>query len=280
MNKPAKAHKTGSPDADAVALRAFEFGAYPYATRMRKKQYNEEKRLLQIELLKVQRWVMAKQQKVVAIFEGRDAAGKGGTIKRFMEHLNPRGARVVALMKPTEREKTQWYFHRYVEHLPAASEIALFDRSWYNRAGVEKVMGFCTDEQYREFLVQCPEFEKMLVRSDLWLMKYWLSVTKDEQERRFEARLNDPLKQWKISPIDMAARERWDDYSEARDAMFAHTDTSEAPWIVIKSDDKRRAHLNCMRHFLRALPYDGRDDRVIQAPDPQVLRERSHMSGH
>ncbi|MEZ5669504.1 MAG: polyphosphate kinase 2 [Alphaproteobacteria bacterium] len=264
-------------DPKGAALRDFEFGEYPYRDRMDTKDYEEQLRLLQIELLKVQRWVAEAEQKVVAVFEGRDAAGKGGTIKRFMEHMNPRGARVVALLKPTERERSQWYFHRYVEHLPAAGEIALFDRSWYNRAGVEKVMGFCTDDQYREFLHQCPEFERMLVRSGLHLIKYWLTVTKDEQAKRFDDRQNDPLKQWKLSPIDIASRDKWAEYSEARDAMFDHTDTEHAPWTVIKSDDKKRARIACLRHFLGSLDYKDRDDKVVVAPDPAILRARSAM---
>ena len=205
------------------------------------------------------------------VFEGRDAAGKGGTIKRFMEHLNPRGARVVALEKPTERERTQWYFQRYVEHLPAAGEIVLFDRSWYNRAGVERVMGFCTDEQYAEFMRQAPQFERMLVNDGISLTKFWFSVTQAEQRTRFTIRQVDPVRQWKLSPIDLASLDKWDDYTEAKEAMFSYTDTEHAPWTVVKSNDKKRARLNAMRHVLGQFDYDDKDHEVVGRADPLIV---------
>jgi polyphosphate kinase 2 len=230
---------------DAVA-RIFREGVYPYSDKMRRKAYEKHKAELQVELLKVQRWVKETGEKVVVLFEGRDAAGKGGTIKRFMEHLNPRGARVVALEKPTERERGQWYFQRYVEHLPTSGEILMMDRSWYNRAGVERVMGFCSGTEYLEFMRQCPEFERMLVNSGIRLFKYWFSVTQEEQARRFRSRKVAPLKQWKLSPVDLASLDKWQNYTEAKQAMFFYTDTADAPWSVIKSDDKKRARLGCM----------------------------------
>ena len=210
-------------------------------------------------------------QRVVVLFEGRDAAGKGGTIKRYMEHLNPRGARVVALAKPSEEERGQWFFQRYVEHLPTAGEIVLFDRSWYNRAGVEHVMGFCTDEEYQEFLRQAPEFERMLVRQKIHLFKFWFSVSRKEQRRRFREREAHPLKHWKLSPIDMASLDKWDDYTRAKEAMFFHTDTTDAPWIVIKSDCKKRARLNTMRYLLHQLPYTKKDAEQIGPIDPLLV---------
>ena len=234
---------------------------------------------LQRELLKVQRWVDATGQRIVVLFEGRDAAGKGGAIKRFIEHMNPRAARVVALPKPTERERTQWYFQRYVAHLPAAGEIALFDRSWYNRAGVERVMGFCTPQEYVEFMRQCPEFERMLVRSGIRLFKFWFSVSREEQAQRFMARRVDPLKQWKLSPVDEASQEKWDEYPEAKEAMFFHTDLPDAPWTVVKSDDKKRARLECMRHFLSALPYPNKNLHVVHDPDPLIVGSASYVIG-
>lgn len=240
---------------------------YPYRTRMRRKEYETSKTKLQIELLKVQSWVKESGQKVVLLFEGRDAAGKGGTIRRFMEHLNPRGARVVALEKPSEAEKGQWYFQRYVEHLPTAGEMVFFDRSWYNRAGVERVMKFCTPQEYLEFLRQAPQFERMLVQSGTLLFKFWFSVSREEQLRRFVSRRDDPLKHWKLSPIDVKSLDKWDEYTEAKNTMFFHTDIADAPWVVIKSDDKKRARLNCMRHFLHALPYPDKDPKVACAPD-------------
>ncbi len=246
-------------------------GGYPYKNRMSRKVYEKEKYLLQVELLKLQSWVKEKGQKIVILFEGRDAAGKGGTIRRFMEHLNPRGARVVALEKPTERETGQWYFQRYIPHLPTKGEIVLFDRSWYNRAGVERVMGFCTNEQYLEFMNECPEFERFLTRSGIHLIKFWFSVSRKEQRRRFKERQIHPLKRWKLSPVDMASLDKWDDYTKAKEDMFLNTDTVAAPWTVIKSDDKKRARLNAMRYVLYSLPYDGKDETAIGPIDPLVL---------
>ncbi|PZO62611.1 MAG: polyphosphate kinase 2 [Pseudoxanthomonas suwonensis] len=244
---------------------------YPYRQRMRRGEYEAEKKKLQIELLKVQSWVKDTGQRIVMLFEGRDAAGKGGTIKRFTEHLNPRGARVVALEKPSDRERGQWYFQRYINHLPTYGEIVLFDRSWYNRAGVERVMGFCSPAEYLEFLREAPEFERMLVRSGVRLYKFWFSVSRQEQLRRFNSRRTDPLKHWKLSPIDIQSLDMWDAYTEAKEAMFFHTDTADAPWTVIKSDDKKRARLNCMRHVLGTLPYPGRDRQVAVAADPLIV---------
>ena len=257
-------------------IRRFENGMYPYADRIGRVKYEREKARLQVELLKVQRWVKESGKKIVILFEGRDAAGKGGAIKRFMEHLNPRGARVVALEKPTDAEQTQWYFQRYVNHLPSAGEIVLFDRSWYNRAGVERVMGFCDPTAYLEFMRQCPEIERMLVRSGVLLFKYWFSVTQEEQRLRFESRKSDPLKQWKLSPIDQASIDKWGDYTEAKEAMFFYTDTADAPWTIVKSDDKKRARLNCMRHFLSSLDYDGKDHKTVGQPDPFIVTSSDH----
>lgn len=258
--------------ADAARIRtAFETGEYPYAREMGRGSYEAEKALLQAELLKVQIWTQETGQTFVLLFEGRDAAGKGGTIKRFMEHLNPRYARVVALTKPSDMEKGQWFFQRYVAHLPTAGEMVFYDRSWYNRAGVERVMGFCSPTEYLEFLRQAPEFERMLVRSGIRLHKYWFSVTREEQRARFRARETDPLKRWKLSPIDKASLDRWDAYTEAKEAMFFHTDTADAPWVIVKSDDKKRARLNCMRHFLCGLDYPGKDLAVVQPPDPLIV---------
>ena len=250
---------------------------YPYTQRIKGRLYDRQKANLQIELLKVQNWVKETGERVIVIFEGRDAAGKGGTIKRFTEHLNPRGARVVALEKPTEVERGQWYFQRYVSHFPTSGEIVFFDRSWYNRAGVEKVMGFCNPLEYLEFLRQTPEFERMLVNSGIRLFKYWFSVSREEQLRRFIARRDDPLKHWKLSPIDIKSLDRWDDYTEAKQSMFFHTDTADAPWTVVKSDDKKRARLNCMRHFLHALPYTGKDERVAVPPDALLVGPASRV---
>lgn len=265
-------------DPDAIRL-AFETGQYPYKQRMRRNDYEKQKKALQVELLKAQGWAKENGQKIVVLFEGRDAAGKGGTIKRFMEHLNPRSARVVALEKPTERESTQWYFQRYVQHLPSAGEMVLFDRSWYNRAGVERVMNFCTPQEYLEFMRQCPQFEQMIVRSGIILFKYWFSVTRGEQRKRFDARETDPLKQWKLSPIDRASLGKWDQYTEAKEAMFFNTDTADAPWTVVKSDDKKRARLNCMRHFLSALPYPNKNKKVVTEPNPLIVGHSAHVIG-
>ncbi|MEO1363660.1 MAG: polyphosphate kinase 2 [Pseudomonadota bacterium] len=260
-----------APVADVTASQAFDLTEYPYADRMTRAEYEAEKAALQVELLKVQLWVQDTGQKMVLLFEGRDAAGKGGTIKRFMEHLNPRAARVVALNKPTDGERGQWFFQRYVKHLPTAGEIVLYDRSWYNRAGVERVMDFCAPAEYLEFMRQTPEFERMLTRSGIKLFKYWFSVTQGEQRRRFEARKTDPLKQWKLSPIDRASLDKWDSYTEAKEAMFFYTDTADAPWTVIKSNDKKRARINCMKHFLASLDYPDKDLSVATPPDANIV---------
>jgi polyphosphate kinase 2 len=248
-------------------------GGYPYKYKMLRRDYEEQKFILQTEMLKLQAWVKASRQRVVILFEGRDAAGKGGAIKRFMEHLNPRGARVIALEKPSEVERGQWYFQRYVQHLPTAGEIVLCDRSWYNRSGVERVMGFCTPAEYEEFLRQVPEFERNLVRSGIHLMKFWFSVSREEQRRRFKERQVHPLKQWKLSPVDLASLDKWDEYTRAKEAMFFHTDTADSPWTVVKSDDKKRARLNAMRYVLHSLPYAGKDiDRIGSVDDLLVGR--------
>jgi polyphosphate kinase 2 len=244
---------------------------YPYDTRMPRDEYEHIKRRLQIELLKLQNWSKRTGARHVIVFEGRDAAGKGGTIKRFMEHLNPRGARVVALEKPTDLEKAQWYFQRYVKHLPTAGEMVLFDRSWYNRAGVEKVMGFCTPEEHAEFLRQAPMFEDMLVSQGLDLTKFWFSVSPAEQRTRFAIRLVDPVRNWKFSPMDMESIDKWEQYTEAKQEMFAATDTDYAPWIVVKSNDKKRARINAMRHLLAKFDYDDKDDEVVGEPDPLIV---------
>jgi polyphosphate kinase 2 len=234
--------------------------------------YEKELKKLQIELVKMQYWIKHTGYRVVIIFEGRDAAGKGGTIKRIIELLNPRGCRVVALGTPSDIEKTQWYFQRYVAHLPAAGEIVLFDRSWYNRAGVERVMGFCTDEQYQEFMQSCPEFERMLVRSGIVLLKYWFSVSDEEQERRFQARTQDPIRRWKLSPMDLESRNRWVEYSKAKDEMFTHTNIPEAPWFTIEADDKKRARLNCIHHILSKVPYEDMVPPPLELP-PRIICE-------
>jgi polyphosphate kinase 2 len=251
-------------------------GGYPYKYLLPRKSYERQKYQLQVELLKLQAWVKDAGQKVVVLFEGRDAAGKGGTIKRFMEHLNPRGARVVALEKPTDAERGQWFFQRYVQHLPTHGEIVLFDRSWYNRAGVERVMGFCTDHEYQEFMRQAPEFERNLVHSGIHLIKYWFSVSKTEQRRRFREREAHPLKQWKLSPVDMASLDKWDEYTKAKEAMFFHTDTADSPWTVIKSDCKKRARLNALRFLLHSFPYKAKDVARIGEVDP-LLVGRAHI---
>ena len=266
------------PMVDANAIReAFESGRYPYPRQMATAAYEKEKVRLQAELLKVQIWAQETGQKFVILFEGRDAAGKGGTIKRFMEHLNPRFARVVALQKPSEAERGQWFFQRYVEHLPTSGEMVFYDRSWYNRAGVERVMGFCTPNEYLEFMRQAPELERMLVRSGVRLYKYWFSVTREEQRRRFLARETDPLKRWKLSPIDKASLDKWEDYTEAKEAMFFYTDTADAPWTIVKSNDKKRARLNCMRHFLSSLDYPDKDLSVVTPPDPLIVGRAAHV---
>jgi len=251
---------------------------YPYSSRMTREYYDQHKRLLQIELVKLQNWVKRTGQRIVIVFEGRDAAGKGGTIKRFTEHLNPRGARIVALVKPTETERTQWYFQRYVTHLPSAGEIVMFDRSWYNRAGVERVMGFCTPEEYLEFMREAPEFERMLVHSGLHLTKFWFSVTRSEQRTRFVIRQVDPVRQWKLSPMDIQSLDKWDDYTEAKEAMFFYTDTADAPWTVVKSNDKKRARLEAIRHVLEQFDYDGKDEEVVGKPDPKIIGPSALLS--
>ncbi|WBB74987.1 polyphosphate kinase 2 [Micromonospora sp. WMMD1128] len=244
---------------------------YPYEQRLDREEYDHQKRLLQIELLKLQDWVKESGERLVILFEGRDAAGKGGTIKRFMEHLNPRGASVVALVKPDEREAGQWYFQRWLGHLPTAGEIVLFDRSWYNRAGVERVMGFCSRTEYLEFLRQAPDLERMLVRSGIRLVKFWFSVSRNEQRTRFVVRKVDPVRQWKLSPMDLASLDRWGEYTEAKEAMFFWTDTADAPWTVVKSNDKKRARLEAMRHVLHRFDYDGKDVDVVGTPDPLII---------
>jgi polyphosphate kinase len=258
-----------NPDEELV--KDWRDGGYPYKNLMERSNYERQKYRLQVELLKLQAWVKETGQKVVVLFEGRDAAGKGGTIKRFMEHLNPRGARVVALEKPSEIERGQWYFQRYVQHLPTNGEIVLFDRSWYNRSGVERVMGFCSDQEYAEFVRQAPEFERMLVRNGTHLIKFWFSVSQEEQRRRFRERKVHPLKQWKLSPIDMASLDKWDDYTKAKEAMFFHTDTADSPWTVIKSNCKKRARLNALRYVLHKLPYTNKDTMRIGNLDPLIV---------
>ena len=272
-----------SPDDELV--KDWRDGGYPYKNLMQRRNYERQKYRLQVELLKLQAWVKETGQKVVILFEGRDAAGKGGTIKRFMEHLNPRGARVVALEKPSDMERGQWYFQRYVQHLPTNGEIVMFDRSWYNRSGVERVMGFCTDQEYAEFVRQAPEFERMLARNGTHLIKFWFSVSQEEQRLRFGERKVHPLKQWKLSPIDMASLDKWGDYTKAKEAMFFHTDTADAPWTVIKSNCKKRARLNAMRYVLHKLPYTNKDTVRIGNLDPlivgraNVVYERGEQQG-
>ncbi len=276
MNEEQIARMQQDPEA---IRRAFESGEYPYKKKISNKDYEKLKSDLQVELLKVQDWIKTTGQKIVMIFEGRDAAGKGGTIKRFTEHLNPRSARVVALEKPNDRERTQWFFQRYINHLPAAGEIVLFDRSWYNRAGVERVMNFCTPNEYLEFMRSCPEFERIISRSGVRLYKYWFSVTREEQLRRFKSRELDPLKQWKLSPIDRASLDKWDDYTEAKEAMFFYTNTADAPWTIVKSDDKKRARLNTMQHFLASLPYPDKNYDVVGGPDPLIVGSSADVIG-
>ncbi|WP_051390839.1 polyphosphate kinase 2 [Paraburkholderia mimosarum] len=261
--------RTRHPDEELAA--GWREGGYPYRNLMSRRAYERQKYRLQVKLLKLQAWVRETGQRVVILFEGRDAAGKGGTIKRFMEHLNPRGARVVALEKPTEVERGQWYFQRYVQHLPSAGEIVLFDRSWYNRAGVEHVMNFCTPDEYSDFMRQVPEFERQLIRSGIHLIKFWFSVSRAEQRRRFKERKVHPLKQWKLSPVDLASLDKWDDYTQAKEAMFSQTDTADAPWTVIRSDCKKRARINAMRYVLHKLPYASRDADALGVVDPLLV---------
>jgi polyphosphate kinase len=263
-HQPVLTRKDGSP---AETWRE----DYPYDERLGRKQYEKAKRGLQIELLKLQRHIKDTCGRLVIVFEGRDAAGKGGTIKRFTENLNPRGARVVALEKPTEREQSEWYLQRYVAHLPAAGEIVMFDRSWYNRAGVERVMGFCRPDECMEFLREAPEFERMLARDGITLVKFWFSVSRSEQLRRFIDRQFDPVKRWKLSPIDFASLDKWDEYTEAKESMFFFTDLADAPWTVVKSNDKKRARLEALRYVLSRIPYEGRDDALVGEPDPLIV---------
>jgi polyphosphate kinase len=253
---------------------------YPYPEKMPRAEYEYLKRPLQVELVKLQNWVKSVGERIVIVFEGRDAAGKGGTIKRFTEHLNPRGATVVALIKPSEREQTQWYFQRYAPHLPAAGEIVMFDRSWYNRAGVERVTGFCTDQEYWEFMREAPEFEWMLGRSGLRLTKFWFSVTRSEQRTRFVIRRVDPVRQWKLSPMDIESLDKWDAYADAKEAMFYYTDTQWAPWTVVKSNDKKRARLEAIKHVLRKFDYDGKNEDAIGEPDKMLIGPPSMLSEH
>ncbi len=256
---------------DTELTEGWQDGAYPYKYLMSRKNYEFQKYNTQVELLKLQAWVKETGSRVVILFEGRDAAGKGGTIKRIMEHMNPRGARVVALEKPTLEERGQWYFQRYIKHLPTNGEIVMFDRSWYNRAGVERVMGFCTKDEYYEFMRQAPEFERNLVRSGIVLFKFWFSVSKDEQRRRFKDRKSHPLKQWKLSPVDKASIDKWEEYTEAKERMFFHTDTSDAPWTVVKSNCKKRARLNAVRYILHKLPYSNKDPQMIGKIDSLIV---------
>ena len=250
---------------------------FPYDTKLKRKEYEKTKRKLQIELLKLQAWVKESGEKIVILFEGRDAAGKGGAIKRFTEHMNPRGARVIALEIPTEREQHQWYFQRYVQHLPTAGEIVLFDRSWYNRAGVERVMGYCTPQQYLEFTRSAPDFEELLVNSGIHLIKLWFSVGKAEQRARFASRSQDEVKQWKLSPTDLASLDKWDDYTRAKEAMFFYTDTPHAPWTVVKSNDKKRARLEAMRWVLARFDYPGKDHKLVGVPDANIIGSPSDV---
>ena len=265
-----------TPDGSAVDTWRED---YPYAERMTRDYYEVEKWLLQVELLKFQYWAKDNGSRHILVFEGRDAAGKGGSIKRFTEHLNPRGARVVALNKPTEVEAGQWYFQRYVENLPTTGEIVLFDRSWYNRAGVERVMGFCTDDEYETFMKQAPRFEQMLVESGTTVTKFWFSVTQDEQRTRFAIRQLDPVRQWKLSPMDLESLDRWEDYTAAKEEMFRRTDTDWAPWTTIKSNDKKRARINAMRHFLNRYEYDGKDHDIVLRPDPRLVKRARDTAG-
>ncbi|MCC5953213.1 MAG: polyphosphate kinase 2 [Acidimicrobiia bacterium] len=264
-------------NSDDELVEHWRSSVYPYRNLMRRKTYETQKYRLQVELLKLQAWVRETGQRVVIVFEGRDAAGKGGTIKRFMEHLNPRGARVVALDKPSEAEQGQWYFQRYVQHLPTRGEIVLFDRSWYNRAGVERVMGFCSDDEHAEFLRQAPQFERNLAHSGIHLIKFWFSVSREEQRRRFHERERHPLKQWKLSPIDLASLDKWDEYTAAKQTMFAHTDIDDAPWTLIKSDCKKRARLNAMRFVLHTMPFTGKDVDRIGPLDPLLVGRPSDL---
>jgi polyphosphate kinase 2 len=278
-NTPTLKEEFMAAQGDPVLLQElFNTGPFPYTAKMRSCEYEQLKRELQIELLKVQNWVKASGEKIVILFEGRDAAGKGGAIKRFMEHLNPRGARVVALEKPSEKERGQWYYQRYIKHLPTKGELVMFDRSWYNRAGVERALRFCTPEEYLEFMRQTPELERMIVRSGVKMFKYWFSVIQEEQSARFQKRATDPLKQWKLSSVDKISMDKWSEYTEAKEAMFFYTDTADAPWTIIKSSDKKRARLACMQHFLASLNYPGKNEALTQV-DPLIVGSSSHSIG-
>jgi polyphosphate kinase 2 len=258
-------------------IRYFRENLYPYAHRMRNREYNALNKPLQVELIKLQNWIRDVGERVIILFEGRDAAGKGGTIRRFMEHWNPRHARVVALDKPSDVERGQWYFQRYVRHFPTAGEIALFDRSWYNRAGVERVMGFSSERDYRLFIRQAPALERMIVDSGIHLVKMYFSVSRREQLRRFDSRANNPLKQWKVSAVDLRSKDKWEEYTEAKEAMFLLTDTEAAPWTIVKSDDKRRARINVIRHVLHLFDYEGKDESVAHAPDPSIVASSTEI---
>ena len=274
MSEKTKSKKRRNPPEKKTQARPAASAALAAKPALSKREYERELAKLQLELVKLQEWIRTRGLKVVVIFEGRDAAGKGGTIKRITESLNPRVCRVVALSTPTEREKTQWYFQRYVAQLPSAGEMVLFDRSWYNRAGVERVMGFCSEEEHAEFLRSCPEFERMLIRSGIILIKYWFSVSNEEQERRFQARIQDPTKRWKLSPMDLESRARWVEYSKAKDEMFAYTDIKQCPWYVVNADNKERARLNCIRHLLSLIPFED------LTPEPIVLPPRQKETGY
>lgn len=278
MKKAKKGSNTTSENSSSDALSELN-NAFPYADTLDDEIYQTQLRNLQIELLKLQRWVKTTQQKIIIIFEGIDAAGKGGTIKRFTEHLNPRGARIVALNKPSDIERTQWYFQRYVEHLPAAGEIVLFDRSWYNRGGVEHVMGFCTAKEYQEFMHQAPLFESMLMRSDITIVKFWFDVSQRVQKERFEARRSDPLKRWKLSAIDEVAIGLWDEYQQAKLAMLMSTHTEVVPWTIVRSDDKRRARINSIKFLLNHINYDNKDSKVLGTVDPLIVFNARHTVG-
>ena len=280
MSKKKKTKKRSAKDASkpSQAERHFEDAAYPYDQKLKRKEYEKTLVGLQIELLKLQRWVKERGERVVIFFEGRDAAGKGGTIKRFTEHLNPRGARVIALPKPNDTEKGQWYFQRYLGHFPTAGEIVFFDRSWYNRAGVEPVMGYCTPSQYVEFIKQVPEVERNLVDDGIRFFKLWFAIDQQEQARRFESRRTDPLKHWKLSPTDIASIKRWDDYTVARDRMFFLTHTKHAPWTVVRSDDKKKARINAIRFVLHSVPYDEKNPKIVARPDPVIVASASAIT--
>lgn len=270
-------HKNNVMSGNTLLSLSKIVGDYPYSKKMSVEEYENEKYLLQIELLKVQDWIKSNNKKIILLFEGRDAAGKGGTIKRFMEHLNPRAARVIALEKPSKVEQGEWYFQRYVKHFPTNGEMVLFDRSWYNRAGVERVMNFCKNSEYLEFMRQAPLLERMLVNDGFMLSKYWFSVSRQEQLRRFHLRKNDPLKKWKLSEIDLQSLTKWDQYTEARKDMFFYTNTADSPWIVVKSDDKKRARINCIRHFLHHLDYHNKDTKIVFEPDSKIIGNVSSL---